>query len=404
MSFPSSFPAQVAAIMDVLAKAAVAEITKLVEDGSLVLRLELSRRKDENQELRASLKLIEAELKKAQEAAASTATEAKHTQTTAEELVLRTDKKEAQDMVAVSLQPKTAQNVTEESQNIWPVVKHEPEDEPANIETEDNTTRTGVCFKAEQDDLMWPACSMFESNPVALQQHMEILPSDADQYSPQSNTESSYNSLLSTTEETAGAPVRVEVETHPACMGGIALESVHNKEFRCISPPAGSQGDCLRAEPLLPLPHVETAAAISASSNADAPNQSRDVFKAKRVMKVCTPNQKVYVCSLCNKSFSCLFQLEKHVATHQPSKRFRCLECGKSFTQKTRLRTHQSVHTGERPFSCKICGKMFSRQDNCLRHERFHSGLEPYSCRQCGKSFTVLGNLKIHEEIHLQGR
>lgn len=307
-------------------------------------------------------------------------------------------------MVAVSLQPKTAQNVTEESQNIWPVVKHEPEDEPANIETEDNTARTGVCFKAEQDDLMWPACSMFESNPVALQQHMQILPSDADQYSPQSNTESSYNSLLSTTEETAGAPVRVEVETHPACMGGIALESVHTKEFRCISPPAGSQGDCLRAEPLLPLPHVETAAAISASSNADAPNQSRDVFKAKRVMKVCRPNQKVYVCSLCNKSFSCLFQLEKHVATHQPSKRFRCLECGKSFTQKTRLRTHQSVHTGERPFSCKICGKMFSRQDNCLRHERFHSGLEPYSCRQCGKSFTALGNLKIHEEIHLQGR
>lgn len=93
MSFPSSFPAQVAAIMDVLAKAAVAEITKLVEDGSLVLRLELSRREDENQELRASLKLIEAELKKAQEAAASTATEAKHTQTTAEELVLRTGKK-----------------------------------------------------------------------------------------------------------------------------------------------------------------------------------------------------------------------------------------------------------------------------------------------------------------------
>ena len=73
MSFPSSFGSQVAAIMDVLTKAAVAEITKLVEDGTVVLRLELCRRDSEIQELRRSLKLMEAELCKAQEAATSRA-------------------------------------------------------------------------------------------------------------------------------------------------------------------------------------------------------------------------------------------------------------------------------------------------------------------------------------------
>uniref|UniRef100_A0A0E9QHY4 Uncharacterized protein n=1 Tax=Anguilla anguilla TaxID=7936 RepID=A0A0E9QHY4_ANGAN len=38
-----AFQKQIASIMEVLAKAAVAEISKLVEDGSVVLHLEVSR-------------------------------------------------------------------------------------------------------------------------------------------------------------------------------------------------------------------------------------------------------------------------------------------------------------------------------------------------------------------------
>lgn len=75
MSFPSSFGTQVAAIMDVLAKAAVAEITQLVENGAVVLRLEMCRRDSEIQELKRSLKLMEIELCNAREAALSRAPE-----------------------------------------------------------------------------------------------------------------------------------------------------------------------------------------------------------------------------------------------------------------------------------------------------------------------------------------
>uniref|UniRef100_A0A3P9MV36 C2H2-type domain-containing protein n=1 Tax=Poecilia reticulata TaxID=8081 RepID=A0A3P9MV36_POERE len=141
------------------------------------------------------------------------------------------------------------------------------------------------------------------------------------------------------------------------------------------------------------------AQAESSGSNEEIINRKMNC-RPKRLMTAWRGNQSVYICSVCNKSFLRLSQLEEHKSTHQASKPFRCLECGKSFTQKTRLKTHQRVHTGERPFSCSICGKKFSRQDNCLRHERFHSGLKPFSCRQCGKSFTVLGNLKIHQRIH----
>lgn len=75
MSFSSSFGTQVAAIMDVLAKAAVAEITKLVENGTVVLRLEMDRKDGEIEELKRSLKMMELELRKAQEAALSRAPE-----------------------------------------------------------------------------------------------------------------------------------------------------------------------------------------------------------------------------------------------------------------------------------------------------------------------------------------
>lgn len=46
-------------IMDVLAKAAVSEICKLVDDGYAVLRLEISRSKEENQTLKRKLKVME---------------------------------------------------------------------------------------------------------------------------------------------------------------------------------------------------------------------------------------------------------------------------------------------------------------------------------------------------------
>lgn len=90
MSFPSTFGAQVAAIMDVLAKAAVAEITKLVEDGTVVLRLEMCRRDTEIQELKRSLNLMEVQLCKAQEAATILTTEDKQEPATARSQAIKT--------------------------------------------------------------------------------------------------------------------------------------------------------------------------------------------------------------------------------------------------------------------------------------------------------------------------
>ncbi|XP_061076778.1 zinc finger protein 397-like [Conger conger] len=57
-----TFQAQLASIMEVLAKAAVVEITKLVEDSSAEIRLEMSRNQYENVALRRKLSRMESEL------------------------------------------------------------------------------------------------------------------------------------------------------------------------------------------------------------------------------------------------------------------------------------------------------------------------------------------------------
>ncbi|KAI1890730.1 hypothetical protein AGOR_G00156640 [Albula goreensis] len=57
-----AFQTQLASIMEVLAKAAVAEITKLVDESSTGLRLEMSRSQYENEALRRKLKVMESKL------------------------------------------------------------------------------------------------------------------------------------------------------------------------------------------------------------------------------------------------------------------------------------------------------------------------------------------------------
>ncbi|KAK6310912.1 hypothetical protein J4Q44_G00189670 [Coregonus suidteri] len=86
MSNTVSFSTQIAAIMDVLSKAAVAEITKLVDEGTVVLRLEMCRKENEIEGLQNSLQLMERELMKAQREAA---TRVKNDRQHAEEIQVR---------------------------------------------------------------------------------------------------------------------------------------------------------------------------------------------------------------------------------------------------------------------------------------------------------------------------
>ncbi|XP_029105969.1 zinc finger protein 234-like isoform X1 [Scleropages formosus] len=65
-----------------------------------------------------------------------------------------------------------------------------------------------------------------------------------------------------------------------------------------------------------------------------------------------------------------------------------------------KMKNHWRTSAGEKLFICSHCGKSFSRLPYLKIHQRSHTGERPFSCTQCGKCFHCSSHLKIHLRTH----
>ncbi|XP_029309977.1 zinc finger protein 271 [Cottoperca gobio] len=102
--------------------------------------------------------------------------------------------------------------------------------------------------------------------------------------------------------------------------------------------------------------------------------------------------------SFCRSSFGLARRMRTPWRSGIGEKRFSCTYCDKSFMRFSQLKEHLRSHTGEKPFSCLQCGRSFTKQCNLIRHAVVHSGEKPFECSLCGKCFTQRSSLKSHQK------
>ena len=106
-------------------------------------------------------------------------------------------------------------------------------------------------------------------------------------------------------------------------------------------------------------------------------------------------------CELCNKLFSRIFTLNRHIAVvHEKQKKYQCHICNKCFGRQVHVQLHiDSVHDKLKPHKCSLCAKSFSSKGNVNKHiDMAHKNLRPHVCQICNKRFNTKQVLKTHIE------
>ncbi|KAF7690957.1 zinc finger and SCAN domain-containing protein 23-like [Silurus meridionalis] len=114
-----------------------------------------------------------------------------------------------------------------------------------------------------------------------------------------------------------------------------------------------------------------------------------------------------FTCPECGKTFLRRNGLTLHMKSHQKHNAHTCRVCKVIFPQKNLLRTHKclppekmSPKTADMRFRCEVCSKFFHSKANLKVHYAVHTGERPHTCSFCGRGFSQKGNLTTHERIH----
>ncbi|XP_008183778.1 zinc finger protein 569 isoform X2 [Acyrthosiphon pisum] len=111
--------------------------------------------------------------------------------------------------------------------------------------------------------------------------------------------------------------------------------------------------------------------------------------------------KKIFSCPICCKQFNDQSNCRRHTINHANTNKFKCRFCLKQLTTQYNLRVHIRLHTGESPYKCDICNLTFQRNDNLSKHRKIHEvNQKTYDCKDCHKQFLYNNTLLRHVRIH----
>ncbi|KAG7243483.1 hypothetical protein INR49_011039 [Caranx melampygus] len=367
MSTVFSFQTQLVSIMDALSKTAVMEISKLVEIESKMLKIEITRGRNEIASLTEKLQLMEKLL-----------------------YIAQGGRQDAAAAAAVcSVVRDGSANRTVESDRTRPAIKSESPWESTSSFPEMSSLPQGE----QQTAAEFP-------NPPKEQPDLIVVKEEPTEVDTAGNEQhrTSENRREAVT-ETRKSP---DVMQHPKPIQD-HQQPMFTDRFVTLSTqsPLSGPGRTRETQWNSQLAPADTNLEAGKNIAENVASQSLSVLRNMKIHNLRNSATKRFGCLQCGKSFRCFSQLEIHQRSHTGEKPFRCTLCGKRYAQKGHLYTHQRTHTGEKPYRCPICGKGFIQKCTLDMHQRTHTGEKPFVCIKCGKGFTKNCNLKKHLAVHL---